>query len=340
MNLNIHNAAAMRIYATWSFICLSLVASAQDVQNPRPLTIEEYERAKSYNIKNLDEETFVKFENGYVLDRYEMRKPYHITSDDGLKKRVDLYSLIAKEGMQQLGILVFYTNEKSVVYKVLIPNSTADSKVWDKYYEDIKAIGKIEKNFPLQLSYITSKELGFQIYKSLNDGKDLSDEASDLSNDICFPGDQVVTLSNGTTKPLSTVRPGDKIVSMDPASRSQTTITVDKLITHEARNYVITQLTMIRAVHTFSDVVNDIQMSAKVLKATPNHPIKTSTGEKAIGEITRGEQVICYDETSGRYEYYLVFDVANVAPGMQKVYNITGTTETPLVLNGVVVLQK
>ena len=68
------------------------IAVAQDVV-PRPLTMDEYEKAKSYVVKDLDNDTYVKFGTDYVLDRYEMRKPYFITGEDGLKKRVDLYKL-------------------------------------------------------------------------------------------------------------------------------------------------------------------------------------------------------------------------------------------------------
>src|SRR5689334_8893896 len=204
----------------------------QDVPNPRPVTMAEYEKAKTFTIKNLDEETYAKFENTYILDRYEMRKPYFITGDDGLKKRIDLYNFIAKDGMQQLGILIFYTNEKNTIYKALLPNFTADAKVWEKYFEDIHAIDKIEKNFVLKLSYITSKELGYQIYKSLNQGKDLSKESATYGNDICFPGDQEVTLAGGSTKLLSDVVAGDQIVTVDATTHQKTSVTVSKVIVH------------------------------------------------------------------------------------------------------------
>ena len=92
-----------------------------------------------------------------MLDRYEMRKPYIITGDDGLKKRIDLYKLISKNGMQELGTQIFYTNEKGKQFVAIQPNFTANPKVWEKYFEDIHAIDKIEKNFVLKLSYILIK---------------------------------------------------------------------------------------------------------------------------------------------------------------------------------------
>ena len=111
---------------------------AQDVKpTGRALTMTEYDKAKAFTVADLDKDTYVKFENTYILDRYEARKPYFITGDDGMKKRMDLYKLIAKEGMQELGLMVFYTTEKGKVYKALMPNFTADGKVWEKYFEDI-----------------------------------------------------------------------------------------------------------------------------------------------------------------------------------------------------------
>ncbi|MGC3945214.1 MAG: hypothetical protein QM762_11990 [Chryseolinea sp.] len=318
----------------------SIVAFAQDVPNPRPLKMEEYEKAKTFSIKNLDEETYAKFENTYILDRYEMRKPYFITGDDGLKKRIDLYNFIAKEGMQQLGILIFYTNEKNTLYRALLPNFTADSKVWEKYFEDIHAIDKIEKNFVLKLSYVLSKEMGYQVYKGLNQGKDLAKESATYGNDICFPGDQEVTLSDGATKLLSTLNAGDRIMTVDASTNQSSVVTVDRVIEHEAKNYALTRLTLIRATETDEHGSVHVRLSARTLKATPNHPMRTNTGDKAMGLINTEEQVLCFDQSSGRYEYFTVVDKIEVVEGVQKVYSVEGKEETPVMMNGVMVLQK
>ena len=316
------------------------LVQGQEAPNPRPLTMAEYEKAKTFTIKNLDEDTYAKFENAYILDRYEMRKPYFITGDDGLKKRIDLYNFIAKEGMQQLGILIFYTNEKSAVYKALLPNFTADSKVWEKYFEDIHAIDKIEKNFVLKLSYITSKELGYQIYKSLNQGKDLAKESATYGNDICFPGDQEVTLASGSMKLVSDVVPGDQIVTVDMATHRKTSVTVSKVIAHEAKNYALTQLTLLRTTETATEAGVNIRLSARTLKATPNHPMQTAKGDKAAGTIDVQERVLCFDESTGTYEYFEVVNKTEIVEGIQKVYSIQGSDESPMLMNGVMVLQK
>ena len=316
------------------------VSFAQDTPNPRPLTMAEYEKANTFLIKDPDVDTYAKFENAYILDRYESKKPYFITGDDGLKKRIDLYKLIAKEGMQELGLMIFYTNEKSKVYKALLPNFTADGKVWEKYFEDIHAIDKQEKNFVLKLSYVLSKEVGFQLYKSINQGKDVSKESATYGNDICFPGDQDVTLTDGRTKILSQLKTGDRIVTLDPETQITSIVEVKELVEHEAKNYAITQLVLIHSKELTSEKGNEILLSAKIIEATPNHPMMTKQGNKEMSKIKEGDEVLCFNKQSGSYESYTVTNKKDYSSGLQKVYNIVAGEGTPFLINGVMVLQK
>ena len=315
----------------------SPILFAQDVVNPRPLTMEEYEKAKTFEIKDLDKDTYVKFENAYILDRYEMKKPYFVTGDDGLKKRIDLYKLIGKVGMQELGLFVFYTNEKGKIYKAIVPNFTADGKVWEKYFEDIHAINKVEENFILKLSYILSKELSFQQYKSLNQGKDLSKESATYGNDICFPGDQLVTLRNGLKKELRSVKPGDEVEAIDPQSKKRMMIKVKELTTHDARNYALIKLTLICANHSTD---NEIHLSVKTMEATPNHPMLTDVGAKSMKLIAVGDNILCFNEATHEYENYQVLDKTEYKGEKQSVYNIVADEGETFMMNDVMVLQK
>ncbi|MBC7650587.1 MAG: hypothetical protein H7101_02430, partial [Deinococcales bacterium] len=213
----------------------------------RPLTMVEYQKAKTYIITDLDKDTYVKFDNTYILDRYDAKKPYFITGDDGLKKRMDLYKFIAKEGMQELGLMVFYTTEKGKVYKALLPNYTADGKVWEKYFEDIHAIDKIEQNFVLKLSYVLSKEMGYQLYKAMNQGKDVSKDAGTYGSDICFPGNDEVTMADGSKKLLKNIQQGDEVLTVDIATNKSIAVKVQSLTAHKAKNYAITTLLLIKA---------------------------------------------------------------------------------------------
>ena len=95
------------------------------------LTMDEYVKAKDFIIRDLDNETYVKFDgNKYVAERYEDRKPYFITGDDGMKKRVDLYSLTRKGQPGVIGTLIYYTTEKGKLYSAVLPGRSAASPVW------------------------------------------------------------------------------------------------------------------------------------------------------------------------------------------------------------------
>jgi hypothetical protein len=303
--------------------------------NPRPITMAEYQKAKTFTIESLDNDTYIKFENTYILDRYEAKKPIFITGDDGLKKRIDLYKLVAKENIQDLGLMVFYTTEKNKLYKALVPNFTADGKVWNQYFEDIHAIDKIEPNFVLKLSYVISRELAFQQYKNLNGGKEI-DEHATYGNDICFTGDQMVSMTNGQSKLLKDVKSGDQILSYDSQTEQEIVVEVKELLVHEAQNYAITQLTLIK--ETING--NNILLQSKIVKATPNHPMQTSLGAKKMGEIAIGDGVLCLNKATGKMEEYQVLLQKEFTEGKQKVYNIEANTGTTLLLNGVMVKQK
>ena len=325
------------------FLLLPLAHLAQaqvKTVNPRPITLPVYEKAKTYTIADLDKDTYVKFDNMYVLDRYEGRKPYFITGDDGLKKRIDLYKLVAKEGMQEIGLMVFYTNEKGKVYKALVPDFTAEGKVWEQYFQDIDNINKEEKNFVLKLSYILSKELSFQQYKVLNTGKNISDEAGTYGSDICFPGDEEVAMADGSKKLLKDVKAGDEVITLDPATQVASKVKVNALTVHEAKNYALTSLVLISNRNTEKANGKYIALSTKVLQATPNHPMETKAGTLKMGEVKVGQEVLCLNEKTRKYDVYTVWDREEKAGGTQKVYNMVASGGTTFIMNGVMVRQK
>jgi hypothetical protein len=314
--------------------------TAQDSSKLHSLSMEEYEKAKAFTIKDLDNDTYVKFENTYVLDRYEGRKPYFITGDDGLKKRVDIYRLLLRENKQELGTLIFYTNEKGKLYQACLPNFRAGAKVWEKYFEDIHAIDKVEPNFVLKLSYVLSRELGFQLYKAANQGKDISREAGTYGMDICFPGDVEVAMWDGSKKLLRDIKKGDRIITIDPGTKQAATTTVTALVTHDAKNYAITRLVLLGIDEQSTAKGLQVKLAAKELNATPNHPVLTAGGEKKTGEVKEGDEILCRDNQTGRYNRFIVWTKTEQAGGLQQVYNIETNGGSTFVMNEVMVLQK
>ena len=308
--------------------------------NPRPLTLDEYKKAKSFAIKDLDADSYVKFENVYILDRYEARKPYFITGDDGLKKRIDLYKLLAKDGMQEIGTMVFYTNEKGKRYQALLPDFTADGKVWAQYFEDIHAIDREEKNFVLKLSYVLSKELAYQQFKALNQGKNLSAESGTYGNDICFPGGQLVALAAGGHRPLRDVQPGDQILGLDRRTGQPAPATVRELLAHEPQNYALTRLHVVAVREQASARATTAHLRSRLLEATPNHPLLTLAGPKLAGEVAVGDQILCLSPATLALEPHTVLLAQEYAGGTQPVFSLSTEAGDNFLLNGVLVLQK
>jgi hypothetical protein len=305
---------------------------AQDSTASRAITMAEYEKAQHFSPGDLDKDSYVKFENAYILDRNDFGKPYFITGDDGLKKRIDLYKLIRKEGRTEIGTVIFYTTETGRRYMACMPGFKADGKIWEKYFEDIHAIDKQEKNFVLKLSYVLSRELGFQLYRAGISGgtSGRERESGTYGNDICFPGSTLVSMADGTRRPLRDVHAGDAIVTVDPATNQSRPVTVKELTVHEAKNYAITRLLLVLA----REKGREIRLSSRWLQATPNHPVLTPEGEKKIGELVAGDRVISPDGV------FTVWNKEESAGGVQKVYNIVAAGGSTFIMNDVMVLQK
>ena len=308
----------------------SLVVCAQDSTAGRTLTMAEYEKAKTFSVGDPDKDTYVKFENAYILDHGGFGKPYFITGDDGKRKRIDLYKLLLKEGRIELGTMIFYTNETGKRWSACMPGYTADANVWRKYFEDIHAIEKVETNFVLKLSYVLSKELGYQLYRSSTGamGAAVNRESGTYGNDICFPGDMEVAMADGGRKPLSEVKAGDAVVTVDPVTHVTRSVVVKELTVHEAKNYAITRLVLVAAREMGE---REVVLSSRVLEATPNHPM---VGGKKAGELKVGDPVLCDGGV------FTVWDKTEGAGGVQRVYNIVAGGGSTLIMNGVMVRQK
>lgn len=327
------------IFSACLLVAGMITVRAQDSAANRALTMVEYDKAKTFSVGDLDKDTYVKIENTYILDRGGFGKPYFITGDDGMKKRIDLYKLILKDGRVELGTAIYYTTEKGKRYTAIMPGYKAEGKVWEKYFEDIHAIDKEEKFYVLKLSYVLSKELGFQLYRASTGatGAAMNREAGTYGNDICFPGDMQVMMVGGVTKQLSEVRAGDRVVTVDPATHRSTTVTVKELTVHDAKNYTVTSVMLLSATERSDKVVT---LVSKVLQATPNHPMVTAEGERKMGELKEGDKVLCLDEKTGRYQEFMVWDKTEFAGGVQPVYNIVAGGGSTFIMNGVMVLQK
>ncbi|MCM5529350.1 Hint domain-containing protein [Parasegetibacter sp. NRK P23] len=315
---------------------LSIHIQAQDTK-PRAITADEYALAKTALVKDLDKDTYVKLSPKYVLDRYEMKKPYFITGDDGLRKRIDLYKLIARDSMQELGTILFYTTEKGKLYTACIPSLPSEGKVWERYFEDIHAIDKEEKNFVLKLSYVLSREFSFLLGRASGKGGPVED--ANYGNEICFPGSGDVLMANGSYKKMSEVKEGDEVVTIHPHTLKASIHKVTDVAVHTPKNYAVTTLTLIKDEVLESAVGKEVRLSVKSLSATPNHPVSYGDISVEMGRIPVGAQLLCRNETGGWSRYQVVLKEEK-AHGVQPVFSINTADGSALVVDGVLVLQK
>lgn len=319
-------------FAVCCLLTAGVVVRAQDTTAARALTMAEYQKAKTFTVGDLDKDTYVKIENTYILDHSGFGKPYFITGDDGKKKRIDLYKLILKDGRIELGTMIYYTTENGKRYTACMPGFKADPAVWNKYFEDIHAIDKEESFYVLKLSYVLSRELGFQLYRAGQPGAGtaINREAGTYGNDICFPGEMEVSMADGSKKPLRAVKAGDLVRTVDPGTHAVQTVVVKELTVHAAKNYAITRLLLLSATGD-----RDVVLSSRMLEATPNHPMGNGI---TAGSLKIGDKVLCADGAG--YRTFTVWDRTEAAGGTQPVYNIVAGGGSTLVLNGVMVMQK
>lgn len=320
-------------------ICLVISVSSKAQDEIKPLGLDVYELAKTFEIADLDNDTYAKFGNEYILDRYEMKPPIYITGDDGLTKRVDLYSLMARDDLSTLGTMVFYTTEENVLYKAIVPSFVSSGEVWEQYFEDIHAINEIEANFVLKLSYVLSREYSFQMMKGINGEIDIDEDAT-YGSDICFPGDQIVELADGRFKTISEIELGDTIVTVDPVTIERSTEEIIKVVEHQKENYALIELELIWLKKSEFEDFDHIQYSTKIITATPNHPIDANSEKIELGEVLVGDTIYSWNEKSKTFLEYEVINKTEFTDGHQEVFSIETNSNNSILINDVLVKQK
>lgn len=148
---------------------------------------------------------------------------------------------------------------------------------------------------------------------------------SDNSCCPCFVAGSRVTLPDGTTKAIETLKPGDAILTFNPANGTTSTAHVSELVTHDPS-----------WASSGTIVINGH------LRATPNHPIWVRGKKVPAGEVKVGDEiVIVYTDPSGavrtRYE-----PTASVEKGLGSVvtYDVLLDAAGGYFVEGVAILPK
>ena len=339
--LNIYTSLMKQTFYSLIFVLALVFVSqysfAQDGAL-RGMTKDEYELAKTVEVEDLDNDTYVKIGEGdYVLDRYEMKPPYFITGDSGVKKRLDVYKIMDRESMSDLGLVVYFTNtEADETFNLVIPNMASKGEVWNMYFDDIHQHDREEGDVALKMSYILSKEVAYLMQKS--SGVDMS--AMDQENDdydFCFAANALINMADGSQKLISEVEVGDVVLSLK--GEAARPVKVEGIDTHQKAEITLSKAVLFPLEEVTASLEGTGVSAATELVATANHPVMTTAGKKALGELQPGDVLLSYDAQSGRSVAYQLHFLAPSYDKVKQVYNLEVEGDSYLV-NSILVMEK
>ncbi len=312
----------------------------QDTAQPRGMTAEEYKIARAITVEDPDHDTYIKLEDGkYVLDRYEMKPPYFITGESGVKKRIDLYKLVDRASMAELGLVAFFTNvDAATTFNLVIPNMATSGEVWNLYFDDIHQHDREEKDVALKMSYILSKEVAYLMQKS--SGVDMSAmDAAGSDYDFCFPSTALVTLADGSMKKIADITAGDALITYE--NNEMITTKVVAVSIHQKAAIKLSKVILLAEATLTAAVNADESYVASVaeLVATGNHPVMTEAGRKTIATLKLGDVLYRHHPMTNALEKYKVAFTTHDFDTTSTVYNLTTEAGSYLV-EGVMVLGK
>jgi hypothetical protein len=321
-------------YLSLSVLCIE--AKAQEAKpESRSLTLEEFNKVKTFIPKNLEQDTYLKFENAYILDRYKMKPPYVFKYSDGIERKIYLYKLIDNKTKKDLGMVAFYhTPGNSKTISLCIPTPNAPKEVWARYIDDLKEYGTQENGLLSAFSYVMSREMSSMFASGSGQAAPVAGSATDY--DVCFPEESLVRMADGSEKQIKEVHAGDEIAAFDVTTSVLQTTRVKEVHTHADKDYIITSVLLISDEPTAS---MNAYVPSVILEATPNHPVYTSKGRKTMETLEKGEYLYQYNSASGTFIKYEVMQVVTEARQVKKVYNLV-TDKKNFLINNTVVLDK
>ena len=316
-----------------ALVCVLACPSLNAQTAFRALTAAEYKKAKTLTVKDLESDTYVKFENAYVLDRYEMKPPYVFKYSDGIERRVYLYRLLDNKTKEAMAMVAVYTvPSKKQVFNVCVPSPVSDKAVWATYIDDLKEYNKQEPAFGSAFAYVMSREM-----IGLSGGTVGSAQANKSDYDVCFPAYAPVTLPDGSVQPIAAIRPGDQVAGYNAKTGRPESVLVKKVEIHAGQVYELTTLTL--GSETITAGKNTRQLAqVTTLQATPNHPVLTPQGEKTAGTLQTGDQVLVHNAETNRFETFRVVS-SDTRSATDKVYNLV-TDSGNYLIGGAVVMDK
>ena len=339
---DIHTTMKNNLLSFLIFICcavatqlLSQHVSAQTAS--ASMTVEQLNAVKAIKIANLDKDTYFK-SGGFILDRYEERPAYVFNYTDGITRKIYLYKVFTVEDTKELGLLAMYKNEKSGEVKpFVIPGAFADRKAWDAYIDDLKYVGEKEPGLMSTLTFVLSREMAGLLSGGGGAKTDEGGAKKKEEYNFCFAPDAPVTMADGSSKAISTVKAGEVVLGYDAKTKTLMPTRVTKVDTHEGE-FALAGV-WLSSINELTADTRHTLTPPTLLEATANHPVLTASGRKPLGDVNAGEVLYRYNAATNEVIAQKVVRVEQSIRSVKTVYNLA--TESGAYLVGeTVVLDK
>ena len=311
------------------FIALFIITLTSFAQEVEKMGIKsaEFEAVKKVSIKNLEKDTYVK-DGAFILDN--SNPPYVFKFSDGIERRIYLYKVMESAGMKEIAnLMVFNTPKDGKRIHLVVPNPLADKEVWGKYIDELKNGEKAVMGFSSCVAFVLAREFsGVLAMKGKEEDK----------YEYCFPATAQVSMVDGSSKNISEMKTGDKVLSYNVLTKRSQVTTVQEVQIHEHKQFEISRILLIDPTQSMTASFG-VKYDLKSLEATANHPILTDKGMVKMGDLKVGSQVYVFDNETNTFKNYKIFITQPSNNKVSKVYNLLTEKENYLI-NSVVVLKK
>ncbi len=300
------------------------------------LTAEQVTAIKTIKIPNIEKDTYLKI-NGFILDRYEERPAYVFNYTDGIVRKIYLYKLFDAASTNQLGLVAYYVNGKTGAVKpFVIPGANANRKAWDVYIDDLKYVGEKEPGLMSTLTFALSRELATLLSGDTGKADDGGNKKKEEYN-FCFAANAPVSLAHGSEKAISQLQIGEQVNSYDAVTKTIMPSPITRIDTHrQADGFALMGIWVVSTQPVTAGLT--ASASPELLEATANHPVLTTTGRKAIGDLKPGDLLYRYEAATNTTSTVRVVRVEPTRT-VNTVYTIATQNGNYLIEN-VVVLNK
>lgn len=333
-NLTSNYFIAALILMLCMYTSISWAQTTQVKAPTRGISTEEYAFVKNYKFKDLDKDTYVKLDNGLVVDRFEMKPPYVFNFSDGMERKIYLFKLTDGKNKNDVGLLAVYKNSKTTkTMNICLPTVSADKVIWGKYIDDLKDYDKVEYGFSSTMAFVLGKELA-----SATTPASAAAPAEGGEYEFCFPEYAPVMLYDKKEIEIAKIQPTDLLLTYRADKKKLSYCSIQKLIVHRGE-FIISKLVLQSKESVYASI-NAYPLEMKEIEATANHPMFTTKGAKKLGEIKIGETIICFEPATNTYKEYMVVNAIANFKTVNVVYNIKTSNNVNYLVNKTVVLPK